>query len=200
MNAMYRTPAEKEPETRPAREFFYDATDETAGRADGMIALFRHFSLPVLVAIAVAWIGGQVASIAAFAAAAAYSVWSWGARKRRGGAVLSIERDVLAVEIRGKGALHDRLRLADLADVVLDVKTIERVMDGRSAIGPMGFIDAKVGPKVDTARIVLALADGREVPLTKDYLPHMHATEWLGKIRTFLRKHGWVPEDERESA
>jgi hypothetical protein len=28
--------------------------------------------------------------------------------------------------------------------------------------------------------------------------PHSEATTWLGKIRVFLRKHGWVPEDERQ--
>jgi hypothetical protein len=27
----------------------------------------------------------------------------------------------------------------------------------------------------------------------------MDATEWLGKIRVFLRKHRWLPEDERPS-
>jgi hypothetical protein len=26
----------------------------------------------------------------------------------------------------------------------------------------------------------------------------MESIEWLGKIRSFLRSHGWVPEDERE--
>jgi hypothetical protein len=71
-------------------------------------------------------------------------------------------------------------------------------MDGDGAIPAMRFIDAKVGPKVDTARIVLIGASGREVRLTEDYLSHMHATEWMGKIRVFLRKHGWLPEDERE--
>jgi len=23
--------------------------------------------------------------------------------------------------------------------------------------------------------------------------------EWLGRIRLFLRKHSWIPEDERET-
>jgi hypothetical protein len=26
----------------------------------------------------------------------------------------------------------------------------------------------------------------------------MDATEWLGKVRVFLRKHGWLPADERK--
>jgi hypothetical protein len=197
MSSTYRTPAEREPEPRPPREFFYDAIDETAGRADGMIALVRHFSLPVMASMPVAWLLGQMAGFAALAGAAGYSVWSWRSRKKRGGAVLRVQRDVLAVEILGKHEFHDRLPIPDLADVVLDIKTIERVMEGASAIPAMRLIDPTVGPKVDTARIVLVGSAGREIPLTKDYLPHMHATEWLGKIRTFLRKHGWVPADER---
>jgi hypothetical protein len=179
--------------------FTYEATDEGANRGDGMLALFRHFSLPILAAVAAAWIGGQVAGIAALVGAAGYSIWSWRTRKKRGSAVLRVERGAIEVEVRGKRALHDRFRLADLSDVVLDIKTIERVMEGSSAIPAVRFIDSKVGPKVDTARIVLVSASGREVRLTEEYLPHMHATESLGKIRTFLRKHGWVPEKEREN-
>jgi hypothetical protein len=195
---MYRTPAEKEPAERPPRELFYAATDDAAGRADGMLALFRHVSVPILAAAGIGWLGGSIAGGAALAGGTAVSVWSWRTRKSRGGAVLAVEGGVLTVEVRGKRALHDRFRLGDLADVALDVRTIERVMEGGSAIPAVRFIDSKVGPKVDTARIVLVAESGREVPLTSEYLPHMHATEWLGKIRVFLRKHGWVPESERE--
>jgi hypothetical protein len=178
--------------------FTYDATDEGANRGDGMLALFRHFSLPILASVAAAWIGGQWVGIAALVGAAGFSIWSWRARKKRGSAVLRVEQGVLEVEVRGKRVLHDRFRLADLSDVVLDIKTIQRVMEGSSAIPAVRFIDSKVGPKVDTARIVLVSESGREVRLTEEYLPHIHATESLGKIRTFLRKHGWVPEKERE--
>ena len=195
---MYRTAAPREPEPTPPRELTYDARDDGAGRAEGLLALFRHFSLPLLVVVAASAIGGEIAGGAALVLGAAYSVWSWRTRKSRGGAVLRIDRGAVDVEVRGTRAVSDRFRLGDLADVVLDVKTIERVMDGNSAIPAMRFIDSKVGPKVDTARIVLVGATGREVRLTEEYLPHMHATEWIGRIRTFLRKHGWVPEDERE--
>jgi hypothetical protein len=195
---MYRTPAVREPEARPPRELVYEAIDESARRADGLSALFRHFSLPFLLAMLVAWLAGPAAATAALVGAAAYSAWSWRSRKRGGGAVLTVDRDVLAIELRDKRPTCDRVRLGDLADVALQIKTIERVTDGGSVIPAVRFIDSKVGPKVDTARIVLVRASGQEVPLTSEYLPHMHATEWMGRIRTFLRKHGWVPEDERE--
>jgi hypothetical protein len=93
--------------------------------------------------------------------------------------------------------LLDRFRLDDLANVVLDVKTIRRVTDGTSAIPGLRFVESTIGPEVDRARIVLVGTSGRELPLTEEYLPHMHSTEWLGKIRTFLSGHGWLPEDER---
>jgi hypothetical protein len=36
------------------------------------------------------------------------------------------------------------------------------------------------------------------VHLTDEYFAHMDSTEWLGKIRVFLRKNGWIPADERK--
>lgn len=61
----------------------------------------------------------------------------------------------------------------------------------------MRFADSQVAPPVDKARIVLEF-DQRSVPLTREYLAHMDATDMLGELRVFLRKQGWVPEDERE--
>ena len=46
-------------------------------------------------------------------------------------------------------------------------------------------------------RIVLVAKSG-EVPLTEAYLANVDVTEWFGKTRVFLRKHGWLPESERE--
>jgi hypothetical protein len=194
---MYRTPAEKDAQGTP-RELTYDATDEGAGRGDGMLVLFRHVSLPLLACAAAGWLGGQIVGLAALGGAGAYSVWAWRNRKKRGGAVLAVRDAELVVNVRGRRALQESFALRELADVTLDVKTIQRVSEGSSAIPAMRFIDSKVGAKVDTARIVLVGPGGREVPLTDEFLPHMHATEWLGKIRSFLRKNGWVPDDERD--
>ncbi len=175
----------------------YHALDDSASRADGYLALFRHFSVPALSLIFATLAFGVVCGLVALVGSAAYSAWSWRTRKRRGGAVLTVEGDALTIEGLGRRAIHERFALSELVDVALDIKTIERVLEGGSPIPAMRFTDTTVGPKVDTARIVLVSQDGRELPLTTQYLPHMHATEWLGKIRTFLRKHGWVPEDER---
>jgi hypothetical protein len=194
---VYRTPAEKAPEDRPPRELVYDALDES--RSGSQIALFQYFGLPILAGLALGAFTGSTGGLLGLLGGAGYSAWSWRGRKKAGGAVLRVDDGVLSVTVRGPKERNERLRLDDLANVTLDIKTIERVTEGDSAIPAMRFIDAKVGPKVDTARIVLVSAGGRQVHLTEDYLAHMSATEWLGKIRVFLRKHGWLPEDERES-
>ena len=31
-------------------------------------------------------------------------------------------------------------------------------------------------------------------------MAHADSVEWLGKIRVFLRSHGWLPEDERTTS
>jgi hypothetical protein len=177
----------------------YEAIDESGAR-DGSLALFRYFSLPLIATVAGSVILGPTAGAVGLAVGLAYGVWAWRGRKKRGGAVLRVEREVLHVVVRGAKGRNERVRLGDLANVTLDVKTIERVMEGNSAIPDLRFIDAKVGPKVDTAKVVLETAAGRQIPRSDEHLPHMHATEWLGKIRVFLRKHGWLPEDEREAA
>ena len=51
-----------------------------------------------------------------------------------------------------------------------------------------------------TERVRLALE--RRPPAEPIFVPDeritpIEAQEWLGKIRVFLRKHGWVPESER---
>jgi hypothetical protein len=63
--------------------------------------------------------------------------------------------------------------LKDLLDVYLDTKTIRH-----------------------TARIALELRQ-ETFFLTQERSSHLDANEWFGKIRRFLRQHGWIPEDER---
>jgi hypothetical protein len=105
---------------------------------------------------------------------------------------------VLTVALQGPRARSTRFPLSELANVTLELKTIQRVVDGPSAIPAVRFIHSTVAPELHIARIVLVATGGREVRLTEEYLPHFDATDWLGKIRVFLRKQGWVPEDERD--
>ena len=193
--APYRTAVE----SARAREFVYAPLNKM-GRDGGLLVLYRLFWLPVMLTTAAGWIAGSVGAMAGLVVSVVVAFWTWRARKRVGGAVLSVEGDLLTVAIRDPQTSYERFRLADLANVTLNLKTIERVIDGDGVIPATRLVNPKVAPKLDTAQVVLVDASGREVRLAEDYLPHFEATDWLGRIRVFLRKHGWVPEDERETA
>jgi hypothetical protein len=92
-----------------------------------------------------------------------------------------------------------RMPLGDLRDVTLDTESIERVIDGPSAIPAMRFADARVAPPVDVARIVLSFRDGNNMALSAERLSHLETADVYGKMRVFLRKNGWQPADERDA-
>lgn len=124
------------------------------------------------------------------------TVWWW--RPRATGILLHIERGELTVDPRARTGRCSRVRLDDLTDVVLETRTIQPLLDGGSAIPALRFSESRVGGEVDKSRIALERGDDERILLGDTYLAHLDALEWFGKIRVFLRKHGWVPEDERD--
>jgi hypothetical protein len=192
----YRTSARKSSDDR-TRHFVYAPRSEAGGR-DGLLTMLRFVWAPLTLAIAAAEFLGPTGGIAGLVGGAAYDLWIWRTRKKAGGALLSVDTGVLTVALQGPRARSTRFPLSELANVTLELKTIQRVVDGPSAIPAVRFIHSTVAPELHTARIVLVDTGGREVRLTEEYLPHFDATDWLGKIRVFLRKQGWVPEDERD--
>jgi hypothetical protein len=192
-----RSPYRTAVESVRAGEFVY-APRNKSGRDHGLLVLYRLVSLPVMLTTGAGWLGGSAGAMAGLLGSVGYVLWTWRARKRVQGAILRVADDELTVVVREPHIAHESLQLSELADVTLDLKTIERVIDGDSAIPATKLVNPKVGPRLDTARLVLVAASGREVRLADEYLPHFEATDWLGRVRVFLRKHGWVPEDERE--
>jgi hypothetical protein len=167
-----------------------------------MVALVRHVSLPMMLVPLAGWLAGTEGAAAAFFGGAAYSVIVWRSRKRVANSVLRVtgEGDVakLTIEfVERRPWCEEHFPLGEVADVVLDVKEIEPVIDGNSSLPGVRLVNTKLGPKVDIARIVIVDVTGRSVELTKEYLPYAHVIDSFGKIRVFLRKWGWVPEDER---
>jgi len=76
-----------------------------------------------------------------------------------------------------------RIALAELVDVTLD-RASHASGRGGSA----------------TERVRLALdrrAPESPVFVPEDRVTPIEAQEWYGKVRVFLRKHGWLPESER---
>ncbi len=170
------------------------AIDRASRKGQGM-ALLQLFGLPVVVGLVASTVSTPTVGLVSMVASAALGVWWW-RRPASDGFLLTVEKGALVVA-RSRGARPiATLPLETLRNVSLDIKTIQRVEEGGSAIPAMRVLDSRVGVEVDTSRIVLQ-GEGPAVPLGNLYIAHMDATEWLGKIRVFLRKNGWVPADER---
>jgi hypothetical protein len=90
------------------------------------------------------------------------------------------------------------LPLSQLADVTLDTRSIQRVVEGTSMVPAVRYSEGRTAPEVDVARIVLIDCDGTTVNMGERFLAHTDAVDALGRIRVFLRSHGWIPEDERD--
>src|SRR5579859_1911401 len=166
-------------------------------RSQPALAVFQLFAAPLVVGAATSLVATPTVAFAAMLVSAGILWWWWRRTARGKSVVFRVERGSLCLFLpRSIGA---SIPLADVVDVALDTKTIRPIQEGSSAIPAIRFIDSRVAPEVDTARIVLCTRDGRSVPLSEAYVAHMEATEWMGRIRVFLRKHGWVPEDERPS-
>jgi len=85
--------------------------------------------------------------------------------------------------------------LHDLVDITLDVKTISMVQESPGPVPELMYVNSTVGPELDTSRIQLVTRSGDPIPLTVDHMPHSDSLEWRGKMRQFLRKHDWKPEE-----
>ena len=108
-------------------------------------------------------------------------------KPREGRFVLRVEGDVLEVRREKRPDPIARVALADIVDVTLDRQAHQGGSRG--------------GAAAERTRIALERR-GEEEPV---YVPDervtsIEAQEWHGKIRVFLRKHGWLPEDERATA
>jgi hypothetical protein len=192
---MYRAPAAR---SDAPPEFTY-APDSRANESSAAV-MFQLFSLPLLAGVIAAVAIGPNSALVAIAATAALILWRRRSRRKKGGAILRIEAREVVVLTRDGSKERTRASLSNLLDVSLDTKTIRMVEEGGSAIPAMRFADSRVGPELDKARIVLTFEGGRRLPLTDEHGAHMETTEQLGKMRVFLRAHGWIPEDEREEA
>lgn len=194
LTAMYRVAAPPEPEVAPPSEILYAPVGRA--RESSVVAMFKLFSFPALVALVLATLFSPTAGLVAMVATAGLMLWRWRRAPRAHHVVLRVERGEVSLLTPRSRALRATLPLDDLLDVTMDTRTITPVEEGDSAIPALRFAAARIGPEVDTARIVLVGRVG-STPLTEAYLPKMDTTEWFGKLRVFLRRNGWVPEDER---
>jgi hypothetical protein len=123
---------------------------------------------------------------------AAVIVWDvFRVRRERAGIRLALDGTDLVI-----GAEARRIAMAKLVNVRLDTRAV-------SSTGTMVRADGIIGPgpalTVDESRIELLVTGAEPLRLTDAYFSQADSLEWLGRIRRFLRAHGWVPEDERAS-
>jgi hypothetical protein len=189
----YRKPPPVVP--APATELFVP-WENTEGRATPM----RLF-LGLL-------IGGSVVSVAAMvtpalsallgAALLVWAVTTWRSARGPSGVRLRVEDGALWVD-RGRGQPPERFPLSGLRNVEIESKALQRVVLEQQVGAPM--MTTAVTPSVDVGRLALVSERApRPVYLLETFGSYSHCTEWLGKVRVFLRRGGWVPEDEREGA
>lgn len=161
----------------------------------GSIGVYAIFG-PFFCLAAVAGLSGSLGLGAlAFVACLAYVLWKRRRLKTVPRAVFTVQGSALTLS--GDGFRNPRtIELADLLEVYLDTKTIQRVQESPGPIPDLRFINATVSGEHDSSRIGLEL-EHETLFLTEERVSHTDANEWFSKIRRFLRKHGWVPEDER---
>jgi hypothetical protein len=200
---VYRAPKLPEPIEPPPSELVYVAIDHEKGGIH--VAWIQVVVLPIVLGIVVAVVSGiPWAGLVTIVGAALFAYRFRKSSVGRLGATLRVAEGELRVSKRSTRTPFATIKLRDLTDVRLDTTTIERVQEGDSMVAAVRFTDTRVGPKVDQARIVLVGRKTKKNPerlrieLTDEYFAYMEATEWLGKIRVFLRKNGWVPADERK--
>jgi hypothetical protein len=75
--------------------------------------------------------------------------------------------------------------LTDILDVTLDRQT-----------RPSG----RGGSTTDRVQLMFERKDADPILVPDERLTPIEAQEWHGKVRVFLRKHSWLPKDEREPA
>ncbi|MCL2449975.1 MAG: hypothetical protein FWD17_13595 [Polyangiaceae bacterium] len=138
-------------------------------------------------------------SLCFLGSALALAAWRWrqGPEERR--VVLRVDRGVLRVTAHPDRVLL-QASLPDVSNVTLDIRTIHATPQADALVPGLGLAPTVVGPELDVARIVIEVNDRPDsIRLSDAYVPHMEGIEWLGRIRRFLRAHGWVPEDERDA-
>ncbi len=193
---MYREPAARAPTDLPPTELVLTGSERFSTNT-GVGKAIRWVVAPFLVWTLVSTITGPGLALLGVGLVVAFL-----ARRPRAKAKLETRLELdgpdLCVERPGPGVTRWRTPLRAVVDVVLDAKSEQSVQASQTVIYALRYETSRPGPTIETARVVIVSEGDREpIALTETYLASFDATEQMGKVRAFLRKHGWVPEDER---
>lgn len=171
-------------EGAPPRELVIDATPAPGDSGDGAGSAMAPF---LLTALAAGMLAKYVSpAVALVPLGLAFVVVLVRRKSHEGRFVLRVDDGALEVTRERRRGPAVRIALADVLDVTLDR-------------------EAKAGGRGGSATERVRLAFERRAPESPVFVPDervtpIEAQEWYGKVRVFLRKHGWVPESERDAA
>jgi hypothetical protein len=171
-------------EIAPPRELVVDASPAPGDSGDGGGSAMAPFALSAIVAGLLAKYSSPTMALVPIGIAIVAVLFR--TKSREGRFVLRVEDGTLEVTRERRRGPAVRIKLADLLDVTLNRET--------KAAGRGGSA---------TERVRLALerrAPEEPVFVPEERITPIEAQEWYGKVRVFLRKHGWVPEGEHEPA
>ena len=181
-------------ETVAPGEMTYEAaTESNGGIGKVRILLLGIVGVPGLVALLLSELGfGWLAVPGALVVGAlVFAYWRWSEKPLP--VVLAVRRGRLHVT---SGRRQFDIALTDLESVSIDRREIQRIQDGSALVPATMAINTTVGPVGEIVRVSLHGANETFL-LTEEYQPYSAGLEGMGKVRVFLRKHGWAPTEER---
>lgn len=115
--------------------------------------------------------------------------------KAAAGFTLDAADGVLTITRAGSDAAES-VALSEVRDVEIERKSIQRVSYHQNAFDAVPTTE--VSGDLDVGRIVVVYEGDRpRARLTEEYATGFVCMEHFGKVRSFLRKHGWKPVGER---
>jgi hypothetical protein len=175
-------------------ELIYEARpDRNPGIAFFQFVVLGIFTVPILVTLALSLAGLGIWSYAGGVVTAfvAYRMYRRNQRPR------NVRLWVRANEVHvADGARSFTLPLAALDDVTLEKREIKKHREGTPILPELMMVNASVDAATEIVRITL-VGDDTSFTLTEEWQPYSAGLEGMGKVRVFLRKHGWVPPSER---
>jgi hypothetical protein len=198
MTTPYREPRLPAQKPEPPSRLVY-STEHHERHVGPLRAFAQKAIVGGVIGAVLAILGSPGFGLVVFVAGGAWGVWSWTRARDIIPTELIVENGSLLIA-GSPAAPPVRIALRKLRDVRLDTKEIQRVQgDPRFALSALGSPILRVAPPVDVSRIVFDVGKrAAPIELTEAYVSYSECVEWVGRIRTFLRAHGWVPMDERK--
>jgi hypothetical protein len=156
-----------------------DAQPAPGDASDGSGTAIGRIAVPIGAAALLAKFVSPYAGLAGLAAAVAVLVLI--RKPDEGRTVLSVADAVLTIRRERMKEPVAKIALSDVLDITIDRQTQQQ---GQSAKERVRLVLERPAP-----------ADPIYIPETR--ISPIEAQEWYGKIRRFLRKHDWLPKDER---